>query len=198
MTPWRRWVKTAQKTLYHLQLHHCSLLSPPAGHTPKIEQEFHGSAFVHDSPLCPLTSPFPQKEIAEPLFHLKLAMEQLAASQTFRYILATVLTIGNFLNGCKVGDLFSVLLHALSTLNTYQNILPPQARGFELSYLSKLSQVRDTHTRQPLLHHVCLLLLQLRPDSSDLHSDIAAVTKAAKVRVHSPVSFLKQICNLFS
>lgn len=69
----------------------------------------------------------------------------------------------------------------LLCFNVYQNILPPQARGFELSYLSKLSQVRDTHTRQPLLHHVCVLLLQLRPDSSDLHSDIAAVTKAAKV-----------------
>uniref|UniRef100_A0A3P9L9J0 FH2 domain-containing protein n=1 Tax=Oryzias latipes TaxID=8090 RepID=A0A3P9L9J0_ORYLA len=113
-----------------------------------------------------------EKEIAEPLFHLKLAMEQLAASQTFRYILATVLTIGNFLNGCK-------------------------ARGFELSYLSKLSQVRDTHTRQPLLHHVCLLLLQLRPDSSDLHSDIAAVTKAAKYdysQVQSSFTQLETMC----
>ncbi|XP_069014981.1 FH1/FH2 domain-containing protein 1 [Embiotoca jacksoni] len=96
-----------------------------------------------------------EREIAEPLFHLKLAMEQLAASQTFRCILATVLAIGNFLNGCK-------------------------ARGFELSYLGKLSQVRDTHTRQPLLHHVCVLLLQLYPQSSDLHSDITAVTKAGK------------------
>lgn len=46
--------------------------------------------------------PLPFQEIAEPLFQLKLAMEQLSASQTFRYILATVLAIGNFLNGCKV------------------------------------------------------------------------------------------------
>lgn len=45
-----------------------------------------------------------RQEIAEPLFHLKLAMKQLAASQTFRCILATVLAIGNFLNGCKVRD----------------------------------------------------------------------------------------------
>uniref|UniRef100_A0A671XN58 FH2 domain-containing protein n=1 Tax=Sparus aurata TaxID=8175 RepID=A0A671XN58_SPAAU len=96
-----------------------------------------------------------EREIAEPLFHLKLAMEQLSASQTFRCILATVLAIGNFLNGCK-------------------------ARGFELSYLGKLSQVRDTHTRQPLLHHVCVLLMQLYPQSSDLYSDITAVTKAGK------------------
>ncbi|KAM6909568.1 FH1/FH2 domain-containing protein 1 [Xenentodon cancila] len=113
-----------------------------------------------------------EQEIAEPLFHLKLAMEQLAASQTFRCILATVLAVGNFLNGCK-------------------------ARGFELSYLGKLSQVRDTHSRQPLLHHVCVLLLQLYPESSDLYSDIAAVTKAGKcdyAQVQSNFSQLEAMC----
>uniref|UniRef100_A0A3B5LDD7 FH2 domain-containing protein n=1 Tax=Xiphophorus couchianus TaxID=32473 RepID=A0A3B5LDD7_9TELE len=109
-----------------------------------------------------------EKEIAEPLFHLKLAMEQLATSQTFRCILATVLAIGNFLNSCK-------------------------ARGFELSYLGKLSQVRDTHTRQPLLHHVCVLLLQLYPQSSDLYSDITAVTKAGKV-LQSNFAQLEAMC----
>ncbi|KAF3837271.1 hypothetical protein F7725_004735, partial [Dissostichus mawsoni] len=56
-----------------------------------------------------------------------------------------------------------------------------RARGFELSYLGKLSQVRDTNTRQPLLLHVCVLLLQLYPQSSDLYSDITAVTKAGKL-----------------
>uniref|UniRef100_A0A3Q2D9X2 FH1/FH2 domain-containing protein 1-like n=1 Tax=Cyprinodon variegatus TaxID=28743 RepID=A0A3Q2D9X2_CYPVA len=113
-----------------------------------------------------------EKEIAEPLFHLKLAMEQLAASQTFRCILATVLAIGNFLNGCK-------------------------ARGFELSYLGKLSQVRDTHSRQPLLHHVCVLLQQLYPQSSDLYSDITAVTKAGKCdysQVQSNFAQLEAMC----
>ncbi|KAF1371449.1 hypothetical protein PFLUV_G00278140 [Perca fluviatilis] len=39
-----------------------------------------------------------EKEIAEPLFDLKLGMEQLASNQTFRRILATLLAIGNFLN----------------------------------------------------------------------------------------------------
>uniref|UniRef100_A0A3Q2YIU8 FH2 domain-containing protein n=1 Tax=Hippocampus comes TaxID=109280 RepID=A0A3Q2YIU8_HIPCM len=93
-----------------------------------------------------------EQEIAKPLFYLKQAMEQLVASQTFRHVLATVLAIGNFLNGCK-------------------------ARGFELSYLGKLSQVRDTRSRQPLLHHVCVLLLQLYPRSSDLYSDMTTVSK---------------------
>lgn len=113
-----------------------------------------------------------EREIAEPLFHLKLAMEQLAANQTFRCILATVLAVGNFLNGCK-------------------------AKGFELSYLSKLSQVRDTQGRQPVLHHVCVLLLQLYPQSSDLYSDITAVTKASKcdyTQVQLNLSQLDSLC----
>ncbi|KAK6291871.1 FH1/FH2 domain-containing protein 1 [Coregonus clupeaformis] len=113
-----------------------------------------------------------EREIAEPLFHLKLAMEQLAANQTFRCILATVLAIGNFLNGCK-------------------------ASGFELSYLGKLSQVRDTHSRQPLLHHMCVLLLQLYPQSSDLYSDITSVTRASKcdyTQVQSSLSQLEALC----
>ncbi|XP_010864234.2 FH1/FH2 domain-containing protein 1 isoform X2 [Esox lucius] len=113
-----------------------------------------------------------EREIAEPLFHLKLAMEQLAASQTFRCILATVLAIGNFLNGCK-------------------------ARGFELSYLGKLSQVRDTHSRQPLLHHMCVLLMQLYPQSTDLYSDITSVTRASKSnysQVQSSLSQLEALC----
>ncbi|XP_066517076.1 FH1/FH2 domain-containing protein 1 [Hoplias malabaricus] len=113
-----------------------------------------------------------EREIAEPLFHLKFAMEQLAANQTFRCILATVLAIGNFLNGCK-------------------------ARGFELSYLGKLSQVRDTHSRQPLLQHVCVLLLQLYPQSSDLYSDITAVTRASKCdysQMQSNLAQLESLC----
>ncbi|KAL0970093.1 hypothetical protein UPYG_G00237060 [Umbra pygmaea] len=113
-----------------------------------------------------------ESEIAEPLFQLKLAMEQLAASQTFRCILATVLAIGNFLNGRK-------------------------ARGFELSYLGELSQVRDTHSRQPLLHHVCVLLLQLYPQSTDLYSDIHSVSRASKCnysQVKSNLSQLEAVC----
>lgn len=47
-------------------------------------------------------APFPVQEIAEPLFDLKLGMEQLAKNQTFRCILATLLAMGNVLNGSQV------------------------------------------------------------------------------------------------
>lgn len=44
----------------------------------------------------------PIQEIAEPLFDLKVGMEQLAKNHTFKCILATLLAMGNFLNGSQV------------------------------------------------------------------------------------------------
>ncbi|XP_058135846.1 FH1/FH2 domain-containing protein 1 isoform X2 [Dasypus novemcinctus] len=97
-----------------------------------------------------------EREIAEPLFDLKMGMEQLVQNATFHCILATLLAVGNFLNGS-------------------------QSRGFELSYLEKVSEVKDTVRRQSLLHHLCSLVLQTQPDSSDLYSEIPALTRCAKV-----------------
>ncbi|XP_004625934.1 FH1/FH2 domain-containing protein 1 isoform X2 [Octodon degus] len=97
-----------------------------------------------------------EREIAEPLFDLKVGMEQLVQNTTFRCILATLLAVGNFLNGS-------------------------QSSGFELSYLEKVSEVKDTVRRQSLLYHLCCLVLQTRPDSSDLYSEIPALTRCAKV-----------------
>lgn len=62
-----------------------------------------------------------------------------------------------------------------------------QSSGFELSYLEKVSEVKDTVRRQSLLHHLCCLVLQTRPDSSDFYSEIPALTRCAKVRTtHRP------------
>ncbi|XP_043959211.1 FH1/FH2 domain-containing protein 1 isoform X2 [Gambusia affinis] len=97
-----------------------------------------------------------EKEIAEPLFDLKLGMEQLASNQTFRRILATLLAIGNFLNSSN-------------------------AKGFELSYLEKVVEVKDTVHRHSLLHHTCTLLEDNYPQSSDVYSEIPAITRSAKV-----------------
>uniref|UniRef100_A0A6Q2ZPT1 Formin homology 2 domain containing 1 n=1 Tax=Esox lucius TaxID=8010 RepID=A0A6Q2ZPT1_ESOLU len=95
-----------------------------------------------------------EKEIAEPLFDLKLGMEQLAKNQTFKRILATLLAIGNFLNSTS---------------------------GFELNYLEKVTEVKDTVHRQTLLHHTCNLVVENYPDTSDVYSEIPAITRSAKV-----------------
>ncbi|OCT82484.1 FH1/FH2 domain-containing protein 1 [Xenopus laevis] len=97
-----------------------------------------------------------EKEIAEPLFDLKLGMEQLSKNKTFKVILASLLAVGNFLNGSN-------------------------AKGFDLSYLEKVSEVKDTVHRQSLLHHMCNLVIEKFPETSDLYSEIAAITRSSKV-----------------
>uniref|UniRef100_A0A4W4H666 Formin homology 2 domain containing 1 n=1 Tax=Electrophorus electricus TaxID=8005 RepID=A0A4W4H666_ELEEL len=97
-----------------------------------------------------------EKEIAEPLFDLKLGMEQLAKNKTFKRILATLLAIGNFLNGSS-------------------------AKGFELSYLEKVMEVKDTVHRQSLLHHCCNFVVENYPDTTDVYSEVPSITRSAKV-----------------
>ncbi|XP_029927523.1 FH1/FH2 domain-containing protein 3 isoform X1 [Myripristis murdjan] len=97
-----------------------------------------------------------EKEVAEPLQDLKEGMEQLEKNKTLRYILATLLAIGNFLNGTN-------------------------AKGFELNYLEKVPEVKDTVHKQSLLHHACSIVVEKFPDSSDLYSEIGAITRLAKV-----------------
>uniref|UniRef100_A0A674JBL3 Formin homology 2 domain containing 1 n=1 Tax=Terrapene triunguis TaxID=2587831 RepID=A0A674JBL3_9SAUR len=109
-----------------------------------------------------------EQEIAEPLFDLKLGMEQLAKNQTFRCILATLLAMGNVLNGS-------------------------QSRGFELSYLEKVSEVKDTVHRQSLLHHLCHSVVERFPQTSDLYSEIAAITRSAKVDFDELAESLSQL-----
>ncbi|XP_016411788.1 FH1/FH2 domain-containing protein 3-like isoform X3 [Sinocyclocheilus rhinocerous] len=97
-----------------------------------------------------------EKEVAEPLQDLKEGMDQLEKNKTLRCILSTLLAIGNFLNGTN-------------------------AKGFELSYLEKVPEVKDTVHKQSLLHHVCSIVVEKFPESSDLYSEIGAITRSAKV-----------------
>ncbi|XP_061256401.1 FH1/FH2 domain-containing protein 3 isoform X6 [Bos javanicus] len=97
-----------------------------------------------------------EKEVAEPLMDLKEGIDQLENNKTLGFILSTLLAIGNFLNGTN-------------------------AKAFELSYLEKVPEVKDTVHKQSLLHHVCTMVVENFPDSSDLYSEIGAVTRSAKV-----------------
>ncbi|XP_069595439.1 FH1/FH2 domain-containing protein 1 isoform X2 [Ranitomeya imitator] len=109
-----------------------------------------------------------EKEIAEPLFDLKLGMEQLSKNKTFKVILASLLAVGNFLN-CS------------------------SAKGFDLSYLEKVSEVKDTVHRQTLLHHMCNIVIEKFPDTSDLYSEIAAITRSSKVDFDDLADSLAQL-----
>jgi len=56
-----------------------------------------------------------------------------------------------------------------------------QARGFTMEYLSHVPEVKDTVDKQSLLTHVCTYVVDRFVDSTDLFSEIPAVSRAAKV-----------------
>ncbi|CAB0028178.1 unnamed protein product [Trichogramma brassicae] len=97
-----------------------------------------------------------EKEIADPLMDLKQGMETLKKNNTLRGILSTLLSIGIFLNGNEV-------------------------KGFQLEYLAKVPEVKDTVHKHSLLHHLCHMVMEKFPDSTDLYSEIGAVTRASKI-----------------
>jgi len=50
------------------------------------------------------------QEVAEPMFDLKVGIEELRRSRTLKYILGTLLSVGNFLNGSEVNFLYVFII----------------------------------------------------------------------------------------
>lgn len=96
-----------------------------------------------------------EKEIADPLMDLKQGVELLKSNLTFKCILSHLLTVGCFLNGQPV-------------------------KGFQIEYLSKVPEVKDTVHKHSLLHHLCHFVMESSPNTSDLYSEIGPITRASK------------------
>ncbi|XP_052817024.1 uncharacterized protein LOC128243349 isoform X3 [Mya arenaria] len=97
-----------------------------------------------------------ESEIAEPLMDLKKGMDELHENKTYRYILSAILTVGNFLNGAQV-------------------------RGFSIEYLAKVPEVKDTVHKHSILHHLCTIIIEQFPDSTDLYSEIGTITRCSRM-----------------
>ncbi|GIX86985.1 hypothetical protein CEXT_227411 [Caerostris extrusa] len=104
-----------------------------------------------------------EREVAEPLMDLKQAIKEIESSDTFRVILSTLRSVGNFLNGVEI-------------------------KGFHIEYLSKVPEVKDTVQKHSLLHHLCHIVMEKFPKSSDLYSEIGSVTRASKIDYVSEVT----------
>jgi len=97
-----------------------------------------------------------EQEVSEPLADLKKGIDDLKINKTYKYIMATLLAVGNFLN-------------------------QGQARAFHFEYLSKVPEVKDTVHKHSLLHHVCSMIIDKFQDSTDLYSEIGCLTRCAKI-----------------
>lgn len=111
-----------------------------------------------------------EKEVAEPLMDLKQAIEEIERSETFRIILGTLLAIGNFLNSTN-------------------------AKGFQIDYLEKVPEVKDTVHKHSLLHHLCLFIQEKYDPqlTNDLYSEFSAVNRASKVDYTEVAKNLKKM-----
>jgi len=96
-----------------------------------------------------------EKEVAEPLQDLKDAIAELKSNKTLKVVLSVLRSIGNILNNTN-------------------------AKGFDVSYLSKVPEVKDTMTKQSLLHHITECVLENRSDTTDLYSELGAVTRTSR------------------
>ncbi|XP_022097628.1 FH1/FH2 domain-containing protein 3-like isoform X5 [Acanthaster planci] len=97
-----------------------------------------------------------EEEVAEPLAELKKGIEDLKNNKTFRHILSMLLAVGNFLNGAEI-------------------------QGFHIDYLAKVPDIKDTVHKQSLLYHLCSMVIEQFPDSTDLFSELASISRCAKV-----------------
>ena len=96
-----------------------------------------------------------EREVCEPLMDLKAGLEAIEKNLTFKTMLNILLTTGNFLNGSE-------------------------CKGFQLDYLTKVPEVKDTIHKHSLLYHMAYWVLETYPTSSDLYSEIGPLTRASR------------------
>ncbi|KAI3384382.1 hypothetical protein SNEBB_002534, partial [Seison nebaliae] len=97
-----------------------------------------------------------EKEILEPLMDLKVGMDILKNNKTFKRILEVLLAVGNHLNGS-------------------------QSKGFQIDYLTKVPDVKDTLYKHTLLYHVCDTMMEKYDDLTDLYSEIGPITRCSDI-----------------
>ena len=97
-----------------------------------------------------------EEELADSLMDLKGAIEEVRESRTLKRVIGSLLCIGNVLNG-------------------------KDEVAFELDYLTRVVDVKDTVHKTPLLIHLIELVIENYPDSTDLHSELSKVHRVAKV-----------------
>ncbi|KAE9419898.1 hypothetical protein Angca_003297, partial [Angiostrongylus cantonensis] len=109
-----------------------------------------------------------EKDIAEPLMDLQLAMKEMEESKTFRKAMSIFLAIGNTLSGTEI-------------------------KGFQLDYLAKASEVKDPVYKHTLTYHLAEYMLEHYPEGSDLYTEFGAVARSARVDYKELFDNLKRL-----
>merc|ERR1712223_1463444 len=109
-----------------------------------------------------------EKEVCDPFMDLKIGIVALRKNSTFKTIMNVLLTFGNFLNGST-------------------------CKGFQLDYLEKVPEVKDTVHKHSLLYHMTYWVLETYPGSSDLYSEIGPLTRVSRTDFQELEKTLKRM-----
>ena len=104
-----------------------------------------------------------EEELADSLMDLKGAIDEVRTSKTLKHVIGSLLGIGNALNSQKV-------------------------KAFDLDYLTRVVDVKDTQHKTPLLVHLVELVIEKFPNCSDLHSELARVHRVSKVSIFAAIN----------
>ncbi|XP_017082400.1 protein diaphanous [Drosophila eugracilis] len=100
------------------------------------------------------------------------ACEEVRNSKKFSKILELILLLGNYMNSGSKNE---------------------AAFGFEISYLTKLSNTKDTDNKQTLLHYLADLVEKKFPDALNFYDDLSHVNKASRVNMDAIQKAMRQM-----
>ncbi|XP_063675257.1 FH1/FH2 domain-containing protein 3-like [Bolinopsis microptera] len=114
-----------------------------------------------------------EDEVADYLMDLKECCSELKSCKTLHLIISYLLEIGNFLRQ-ETSD------------------------GFELTFLSKVADIKDTVKKQTMVHHVACMMHQNHPTQGDLHREIGHTHRICRIsfdEVGATLEKMDQLCD---
>lgn len=100
------------------------------------------------------------------------ACEEVRNSKKFSKILELILLMGNYMNSGTKND---------------------PAYGFEISYLTKLTNTKDADNKQTLLHYLVDVVEKKFPDALTFYNDMTHVDKASRVNLDAIQKSMRQM-----
>ncbi|XP_017855287.1 protein diaphanous isoform X2 [Drosophila busckii] len=100
------------------------------------------------------------------------ACEEVLNSKKFSKILELILLVGNYMNSGSKNE---------------------AAFGFEISYLTKLTNTKDADNKQTLLHYLTGLVEKKFPDALNFPADLSHVDKASRVNLDAIQKAMRQM-----
>ena len=109
-------------------------------------------------------------QVASPLQDFRDAIKEIKSSKLFKSILQAIIQIGSHLN-------------------------EKDTKAIDIGFLTRVQEIKDTQSRQPLLFHVVKIIHNSGTHKSDLYQELGAVVRSARSDFEQVDFLLKQLEN---